>query len=213
MIRKVLLIRNIMLLGAFLIRSSGSLTTRSQPTNHNHERTNSGSHRREYLVAAASVLVPPCCWLGPAAAADSSSSPLFSTTLQQIIEVRAQLLDNIPSRIEAEKWDAVRSILLQPPLADCWAKTNRPLLTNYATSLGELGGDELAALEAKEQVISHLRYLDMAAYNNVFNPIKSMGENGATAGLIRSYYEDPINEFKASVAAFDELIQLGQGLK
>ena len=35
----------------------------------------------------------------------------------------------------------------------------------------ELDGDEIAALELREDLISHLRYLDMAVYNNVFNPI------------------------------------------
>ena len=44
--------------------------------------------------------------------------------------------------------------------------------------------------------------------DNVFNPIKTEGETGATQGLIKSYYEDPINEFKASAAALDELVKL-----
>ena len=48
----------------------------------------------------------------------------------------------------------------------------------------------------------------MAVYNNNFNPIKSEGTNGATKELVRSYYEDPTNEWKASIQAFDELIQL-----
>lgn len=45
-------------------------------------------------------------------------------------------------------------------------------------------------------------------YNNVFNPIKTEGETGATRQLIKSYYEDPINEYKASVAALDQLVEL-----
>lgn len=93
-------------------------------------------------------------------------------------------------------------------MADCWAKTSRPLLGKYAESLGDVGGDELAALEAKEELVSHLRYLDMSVYNNVFNPITVEGKNGATKELIRSYYEDPINEYKASVAALNDLIKL-----
>jgi hypothetical protein len=102
----------------------------------------------------------------------------------------------------------VRKILIEPPLADCWAKTNRPLLTKYAEELGDVGGDELAALEAREDLVSHLRYLDLAVYSNVFNPIKAEGKSGATKELIRSYYEDPTNEFKASVSALEELIKL-----
>lgn len=117
-------------------------------------------------------------------------------------------MENVPSLIQQEKWDAVRAILITPPLADCWAKTSRPLLKNYADQVGDSGGDELAAIELKEDLISHLRYLDMAVYNNVFNPINTMGENGATKGLIKSYYEDPINEYKASIEALDGLIKL-----
>ena len=66
----------------------------------------------------------------------------------------------------------------------------------------------MAALELREDAISHLRYLDMAVYNNIFNPIATEGESGATKELIRSYYEDPMNEWKASKAAVDALIGL-----
>jgi hypothetical protein len=79
------------------------------------------------------------------------------------------------------------------------------MLRKYAESVE----DELAALEAREDAVSHLRFLDMAVYNNVFNPIGSEGTSGATKELIRSYYEDPTNEWKASVAALEELIRLG----
>ena len=84
------------------------------------------------------------------------------------------------------------------------------LLNEYADAIGnELpDGDEIAALELREEMISHLRYLDMAVYNNVFNPIASEGQTGATKELIRSYYEDPINEWKASKTAIDALIGL-----
>lgn len=130
--------------------------------------------------------------------------------LTQLKEARSQL-DPVPSLIKEEKWDAVRAILITPPLADCWAKTSKPLLKLYAEAQGELpNGDEFAALELREEALDHLRFLDMAVYNNVFNPIKTEGENGATKELIRSYYEDPVNEFKASVKVLDELIALGK---
>ena len=104
----------------------------------------------------------------------------------------------------------VRAILVKPPLSNMWTSGGaNKLLNNYAVALGEQpDGDEIAALELREDIISHLRYLDMAVYNNVFNPISSEGETGASKELIRSYYEDPINEFKASKKAIDELIGL-----
>ena len=86
-------------------------------------------------------------------------------------------------------------------------------MQNYAEAIGnELpNGDELAALEAKEEITSHLRFLDMAVYNNVFNPIKTEGTTGATKELVRSYYEDPKMELGATLKAFDELLYLGSG--
>ena len=85
-------------------------------------------------------------------------------SLSLVRQARAQLTA-VPDLIKAEKWDSVRAILITPPLSDCWAKTNRPLLQNYAEAVGDAGKDELAALEAKEDANSHLRYLDMAVYN------------------------------------------------
>ena len=57
-------------------------------------------------------------------------------------------------------------------------------------------------------LLSH-HHLLFHSYNNVFNPIATEGQQGASKELIKSYYEDPIREWKASVAALDELIQLG----
>lgn len=75
-----------------------------------------------------------------------------------------------------EKWDSVRAILIKPPLLpDCWTKTVRPSLPQSSDAIGHASGDELAALEAIEELCSHLRYSDMAVYNKKFNPIKSEG--------------------------------------
>jgi len=133
--------------------------------------------------------------------------------LSQVEQAKAQL-EPIPAMIRDEKWDTIRSILSTPPLSACWTKTGqtKPLLQKYADAIGkELpDGDEFAALEGKEDAISHLRYLDMSAYNNVFNPIKTVGTAGATKELVRSYYEDPKMEFDASLKALSDLVKLGQ---
>ena len=68
--------------------------------------------------------------------------------------IRAQ----VPGLLEARKWDSVRAILITPPLSDCWGKNARPLLRDFAAALGDSGGDELAALEAREDAMSHLRH-------------------------------------------------------
>lgn len=166
--------------------------------------------RREFLHTSikAAFAAPFFIALYPDAAVAASS---LDSLVSEIRQARKQM-NRVPDLIQAEQWDAVRAILVTPPLSDLWTKSARtsPLLADYAGAVGGTpSGDEFAVLEAKEDVEGHLRFLDMAVYNNVFNPIKSVGETGATKQLIRSYYDDPINEYKASVAALDELIQLG----
>jgi len=121
------------------------------------------------------------------------------TLLSQIKEARSQL-GPVQALIKEEKWDSVRAILITPPLSDCWNKSAK-LLNSYAKVIGDElpDGDELAALEFKEEALDHIRFLDMAAYNNVFNPIRTEGKSGATKELISSYYDDPVNEVSMSI--------------
>lgn len=139
------------------------------------------------------------------AADDGGNLVTLSAKLKQ---ARVQL-DSIPQLIKDQKWDSVRAVLITPPLSDCWSKTGK-LLKNYASAIGTetVDGDELAALELKEEALDHLRFLDMAVYNNVFNPIRTEGESGATKELIKSYYDDPVREFNACVRVMDALIAL-----
>jgi hypothetical protein len=164
------------------------------------------THRRTFLhgVAAFLTLTP---MVSTATASDQSSSDLqLPTLLSQIKEARAQL-DAVPDLIKSEKWDSVRAILITPPLSDCWAKGAKPTLQKYAEAIGGADGDELAVLESRDDLASSLRFLDMAVYNNIFNPIKAEGSSGATKELVRSYYEDPLTEYKASLATLDALIE------
>ncbi|GMI19743.1 hypothetical protein TrRE_jg2387 [Triparma retinervis] len=133
--------------------------------------------------------------------------PASASTLSEdrvILQYAITQLESIPPLIASSKWDSVRSVLSHPPLSDCWSK-NSPFLRSYSSKLP----DELSGLEAREDAVSHLRYLDMAAYNNVFNPIETEGKTGATRDLVRSYEEDPKNELKASMEALKKLDQLG----
>jgi len=162
-------------------------------------------NRRTFVTTLSTVLVtfPPLLVM----AADDLKS--ISDILPLVKEARSQL-DAVQPLIQTEKWDTIRAILSTPPLNDCWSKTQRPFLRSYAEAIGnELpNGDELAALEEKEEIVSHLRFLDMAAYNNVFNPITAEGKSGASKELIRSYYEDPKLELAASKKALDNIILL-----
>ena len=131
------------------------------------------SRRGALASAAVSLLVP-------------SQAPASTTRYDDRTQVTLAIeqLGGVAGLIKAERWDSIRAVLLKPPLSDCWAK-NSPFLKAYAEKLD----DELAGLEAREDAVSHLRYLDMAAYNNVFNPIATEGTSGATKELVRSYYE------------------------
>ena len=138
----------------------------------------------------------------------------LSDLLGQIKEGREQL-ESVPELIKAEKWDAIRAVLAKPPLSTMWtSKGQKGLLNDYAAAIAnELpNGDEIAALELREDIVSHLRYLDMAVYNNVFNPIATEGATGASKELVRSFYEDPINEWNASKSAIDDVIALSSPL-
>lgn len=129
-----------------------------------------------------------------------------------VMEQAFAQLQAVPTYIQAEEWDKVRAALITPPLADVWTRSKRTnaLWDEFSDFVARQSGDEFEVLELKDELQSHLRYLDMAVYNNVFNPIKTFGETGATRELIRSYYDDPTREFKASSSALDSLIKLGR---
>jgi len=128
--------------------------------------------------------------------------------MRALIQQAKTQLESVPPLLQEEKWDGVRQVLMEAPLRDCWSKST-PILKKYAEALGETPkGDELAALEGREELLQHLRFLDMAVYNNVFNPIATEGKTGASKALIDSYYNDPAREFEASKKAIEGLIEL-----
>ena len=169
--------------------------------------------RRKYvlhsLTTALSVMFMTTMKQEEVGAITTPSPPpkLDVDSIVQQLKVAQKQLEPIPKLIEKEQWDSVRAILGTPPLSDCWSKSSMkiPLLQQYAENVAK---DELNALEIKEELQSHLRYLDMAVYNNVFNPIRTVGTIGATKELIRSYYEDPLNEYKTTAHFFNELLDL-----
>ena len=150
---------------------SWSLNHRASLASNHAETAAIASSRRRFLsqnVQAVAIVATTTVMVGTATApAVAAAAPSLDETVSLIQQARAQL-EPVPQLIKQEKWDSVRAILITPPLSDCWAKTGRPLLNVYATALGDAGLDELAALEARDQAISHLRYLDMAVYSKMF---------------------------------------------
>ena len=92
----------------------------------------------------------------------------------------------MPGLLEARKWDSVRAILITPPLSDCWGKNARPLLRDFAAALGDSGGDELAALEAREDAMSHLRHPPCGNQNLSRVYVRSMARRAARMTLASS---------------------------
>ncbi|KAH8055503.1 hypothetical protein JL721_10232 [Aureococcus anophagefferens] len=111
---------------------------------------------------------------------------------QKLAVLCAILLDDVPALIEAGKWDSVRAILIQPPIADVWGKNAKPLLKRYAEAVGNADGDELAAV-----------------YNNVFSPVGGDMKVNAKPELVKQYYEMPMQEF--GVGEGPRAVKLGAG--
>ena len=90
-------------------------------------------------AAAAAAAVP----------ARAAELPTGGKDLFNLVAAARRQLDDVPALIEAGKWDSVRAILIQPPIADVWGKNAKPLLKRYAEAVGNADGDELAVLEAR----------------------------------------------------------------
>ena len=164
--------------------------------------------RRSALLAPVALATPV---LFPAAVvAESGPLPTGRKPLLALVEEARRQLDAVPALVANGKWDSVRVILATPPLYDCWGKNPRPLLRNFAEAVGADDGDELAALEAREDAVSHLRYLDMAVYNNVFSPAGQADAGAfATKELVKQYDSMPREELKLATKALDDLVSAG----
>lgn len=183
----------------------------------NGEKNNRGTGTRREVLSRATTTAS--AWWAMTAASTTlalTANPSTASALpeEDVKEMRALIeqankqLETVLGLLQEEKWDGVRTILMEAPLRDCWSKST-PILKKYAEALGETPkGDELAALEGREDLLQHLRFLDMAVYNNVFNPIATEGKTGASKALIDSYYNDPKREYEASKRAIESLIQL-----
>lgn len=157
--------------------------------------------RRSYVgYTAASITAS----LGHVSSCNAAETPLGE------IEQALKQLQAVPTYIQKEEWDKVRATLITPPLSDLWTRSKRTnaLWDEYANFVASQDGDELEVLELKDELQTHLRFLDLAVYNNVFNPIKTFGETGSTKELIRSYYDDPTREYEASSSALKSLLKL-----
>mmetsp|Transcript_20050 Transcript_20050/g.59762 ORF Transcript_20050/g.59762 Transcript_20050/m.59762 type:complete len:196 (+) Transcript_20050:178-765(+) len=162
------------------------------------------------LPRRAILSAPALPLLARAAPARAAELPTDKAGLFALVKEARSQLDPVPGLLAEKKWDSVRAILITPPLSDCWNKNAKPLLKNYAAAVGDAGGDELAGLEAREDAMSHLRYLDMAVYNNVFSPAGGDAAVSASKDLVKQYTELPASELKASIKALDELVSIGK---
>jgi hypothetical protein len=103
-------------------------------------------------AAAAAAAVP----------ARAAELPTGGRDLFDLVAAARRQLDDVPALIEAGKWDSVRAILIQPPIADVWGKNAKPLLKRYAEAVGNADGDELAVLEARRAASRHAAFAERA---------------------------------------------------
>ena len=104
------------------------------------------TRRRVVLGGGAAAAAAAAAAAVPARAAEL---PTGGRDLFDLVAAARRQLDDVPALIEAGKWDSVRAILIQPPIADVWGKNAKPLLKKYAEAVGNADGDELAVLEAR----------------------------------------------------------------
>jgi hypothetical protein len=82
-----------------------------------------------------------------------------------------------------------------------------PHFKSNAEAIGE-ADDELWVLESRDPPLASI--LDMAVYNNIFNPIKAEGSS-CNQELVRSYsIRRSTTEYKASLVTLDALIELAK---
>ena len=186
---------------------------KAQSSNDNTENNNIFSQQQQTISRRSLIAVAASCSVllasQPQKPAWAAASPNDLASLKATVQQARGQLDPVSGIIEKQQWDKVRAILITPPLSDFWTTTKKGsnVLMEVAAAVGDAGGDEFNVLELREEAQSHLRYLDMAVYNNVFNPIGTEGTTGATKELVRSYYEDPKNELKAVLAALDGILK------
>jgi hypothetical protein len=114
--------------------------------------------RRKLLVSTAGSLAGMLLVAGKAQAI-SSTDALISD-----LETSLEKLKPIPSLLEKNEWDAVRTILKTPPVNQLWnlGDAKNPLqLIAKAT-------DEFGLIEVKDELSLTLQMCDQLTYDNVF---------------------------------------------
>jgi hypothetical protein len=135
------------------------------------------SHRRRSIVhqilLASSTLIATTTQAASfasaaaaAAAAAATTTTAATTTAPLILELEDSLekLKPVPSLLQAEEWDKVRTILKSPPIVQLW---NLGDGKNTISQLAKLT-DDFELIDFKDEISLSLQMCDQYTYNNVF---------------------------------------------
>lgn len=117
-------------------------------------------NRRQVLIGTAGAMASTLLTSGAANAASSSSAESLIAELQLSLDK----LKPVPSLLEKQEWEAVRTILKTPPVNNLWN------LGDSKNTLMQLAKatDEFELIDIKDELSISLQICDQLTYDNVF---------------------------------------------
>jgi len=154
---------------AFAPLASGKPTTASTATalaalQHSNEEStppnfNNNNNRRQVLLTTAGSLAGMLLSISDAYAAPSTTASLIAD-----LQLSLDKLKPIPTLLEKQEWDSVRTILKTPPVNQLW---NLGDAKNPIMGLAK-ATDEYELIDLKDELSLSLQMCDQLTYDNVF---------------------------------------------
>jgi len=106
-------------------------------------------------------------------------------------------LEKLPPLLDQGEWDAVRTVLKNPPAANLW---NLGASRNTIRNLAAARGDDVEVMEFVDDVAGALQLADQFTYDNVF--IYFQPGNG------KAKVKEPKDQVRIAMKKLDELLQV-----
>jgi hypothetical protein len=148
-----------------------------------------GLTRRAALAIAPSALLLPAL---PARAAEQSVEALIS----ELREVQSKLKP-LPALLDNQEWDAVRTVLKTPPVANLW---NLGPSRSTIRKLAAARDNDVDMVEYVDEVAGALQLADQFTYDNVF--VYTQPGNG------KLKIKEPKDQLKLASKKIDEVLEL-----
>mmetsp|Transcript_1458 Transcript_1458/g.3030 ORF Transcript_1458/g.3030 Transcript_1458/m.3030 type:complete len:214 (+) Transcript_1458:1193-1834(+) len=123
-----------------------------------------------------------------------STDPIVADCVSAVRRARTRL-DDVPALVKAAKWDSVRTLLATKPVVEL-----KPVLKE----LGRVSDSDTAGILSglREDLMTSLRLLDTAVYNNVF-----VDESRVALG-VKVDFITPIGYLNDALDAIDSILEL-----